>query len=149
MSQPEPPVVGATFTLELHTPETHAYPAVQAAKEVAASRERGCEIVRGATNDPVEFRDGPLVQVVAPGRQFSDLGLELLDRLGTHHDTPGRDRKAQEGKALAELGLLRFLGTQGEVEGIQMPFRNTSVTMASLRHRPDRADGAADIDYQR
>src|SRR5208337_4470110 len=120
MSQPEPPVVGATFTLELHTPETHAYPAVQAAKEVAASRERGCEIVRGATNDPVEFRDGPLVQVVVPGRQFSNLGLELLDRLGTHRDTPGRDGKAQEGKAFAELGLLRFLGTQGEVEGVQM-----------------------------
>jgi hypothetical protein len=55
-AQPEPPVVGTTFTLELHAPETHAYPAVQAAKEVAATRERGGEVIRRATNDPVESR---------------------------------------------------------------------------------------------
>jgi hypothetical protein len=67
--QPYPPVVGSAFALVLHTPETHAYPAVQAAKAVAAIGERGGEIIRRATNDPVEFRDDCLNQVVVPGRQ--------------------------------------------------------------------------------
>ena len=59
--QPKPSVVGTTFTLELQTPETHAYPAVQAAKEVADFGIRGGEIVRRAPYDLVEFRDKSLV----------------------------------------------------------------------------------------
>src|ERR1700689_2002868 len=104
MAQPYPPVVGSTFAFVLHTPETHAYPAVQTTKAVAAIRERGGEVVRRATNDPVEFQDDRRVQVVVPGRQFANLGLEFLHRLGTHRHTPGRDGEAQEGEALPELG---------------------------------------------
>jgi hypothetical protein len=120
MLQPEPPVVGATFTLELHAPETHACPAVQAAKEVADVGKRGGEIVRRAPNDRVEFPNDRRVQVVAAGRQFADLVFVFLHRLGAHRHTPGRDGEAQEGKTLAELRRLGFLGTQGEPEGGQM-----------------------------
>src|SRR5271169_3316189 len=78
IDQPKPPVVGATFALVLHTPETHAYPAVQAAKEVTDMGKRGGEVSRRAPNDRVEFPNDRRVQVVVPGRQVANLGLEFL-----------------------------------------------------------------------
>src|SRR5262245_41387352 len=48
IAQPKPPVVSPTFTLVLHTPETHAYPAVQAAKAVTDIGIRGGEVMRRA-----------------------------------------------------------------------------------------------------
>jgi hypothetical protein len=53
----------------LLTAETHAYPAVPAAKEVAAIGVRGSEVIRRTTNNPVTFRDDARGQFVVPGRQ--------------------------------------------------------------------------------
>src|ERR1700735_5040393 len=74
----EPPVVRPTFALELHAADSHANPAVQAAKAVVDMGERSREVIRDAAYHRVDFPDDFLVQVVMPWREFSDPVLEFL-----------------------------------------------------------------------
>ena len=98
MLQPKPPVVASAFALVLHTPETHAYPAVQAAKEVADIGKRGGEIIRRAPNDPVEFLDDRGIQVVVRGVKSRILVLNFstdLGRIVMLQDEMAKPRKAK------------------------------------------------------
>jgi hypothetical protein len=95
--RPEPPVVRRPLALELHATNMHAQPFVQGAEQLPATGERGGEVGRRAAHHRVDLRNDPRIQVVAPTRHVSNLGLELLHGLLTR-----RDVEAQEGKAFAE-----------------------------------------------
>ncbi len=98
MVQPEPPVVGATFTLELHTPETHAYPAVQAAKAVAAVGIRGGEVIRRARMTRLSFVMTRASRLWCRGVSSRTLVLNFsiyLGRIVTLQEEMAKPRKAK------------------------------------------------------
>ena len=71
---PQPPVVRESFAFELHAADTHAYPPVQTAKQVADSGERGGEVIRRAAYHLIDFRNGLLVQIMMSDGDFPNLG---------------------------------------------------------------------------
>ncbi len=83
-------IVVVVLTLDLHTPQTHAYPRVKLLEFPTASREVGGEVVRRAPDHSVQFLDNDRVQIVFPNGQLPDLGLELLHGVVPHASRAGR-----------------------------------------------------------
>ena len=102
----QPPVVRELFALELHAPDTHAYPAVQRAKQITDTGKRGGEIIRRASYHRVDFPNDLGVQVVVPGRQFPILVLNFstdLGRIVTDQDEMTKPRKAKPSRNLVNF----------------------------------------------
>src|SRR5208283_5871573 len=110
--QAETEIILYRFPLGFHAPQSHTYPPVQAAVCIAAVGPWRGEVVRRAADNAVEFLDHGDFQVVAPLGQRTDLGLEVLHRLGSHPDETRLDVEAQKGESFMEPRHLRLLGAQ-------------------------------------
>ena len=116
MLQTDPEVILSRFPFEFHAPQSHTYPAVQAAVCIAAVRPWRSEIIRRAPDDAVQLHDYFGIQVVATLGNPSDFRFEVLHLLGSHPYEIRLDVEAQKGKPFVEPRHLRLLGTQGEPE---------------------------------
>ena len=94
----ETSIVASADTLVLHTAKAHTNPTVEEMKLNPDSAKGRGEIMSVPRDNPIEFANGFLVEIMGANGKRANLVFEFLHRLLTNRDSASGDVKPQEVK---------------------------------------------------